>query len=171
MRIFIGIVVLLIILVVGFNAVVKSGKKNHEVIEEEKKAYANRIRLPSQAQVYPGDLVKIVEDDMTHNTPRKYTFYYKLEPHTIGLGLYNKKYVFIVDNNAYATFADVMGHATVHNSRFAGISAKFTVTEVIDQTTNQKIKVEDVEAFKNHLVEDNSTHYNDQVEFKEENWH
>ena len=44
-----------------------------------------------------------------------------------------------------------------------------TITEVIDQTTNQKIKVEDVEAFKDHLVEDNSTHYNDQVEFKEEN--
>ena len=37
MRIFIGIVVLLIILVVGFNAVVKSGKKNHEALVEEKK--------------------------------------------------------------------------------------------------------------------------------------
>ena len=169
MRIIIGIVVLLIILVVGFNAIVKSGEKNHEAIVEEKKAYANRIRLPNQAQVYPGDLVKIVESDMTSNTPRMYTFYYKLEAHKIGLGLYNKKYVFLVDNNAYPTFSDVMGHATISNSRFAGISQKLTVTEVVDQTTNQKIKVDDIEGFKNFIVEDTSVHYNDQVERKEEN--
>ncbi len=169
MRIFIGIVVLLIILIVGFNLIVNSGKKNHEALEEEKKAYQNRVRLPSQAQVYAGDLVKLVEEDMSHNTPRQYTFYYKLEPHKIGLGLYNKKYVFIVDNNAYSTYSDVMGHATVSNSRFAGISAKLTITEVIDQTTNQKIKIEDIEGFKNHIVEDTSVHYNDQVEHKEEN--
>jgi hypothetical protein len=169
MRIFIGIVVLLIILVVGFNAVVKSGKKNHEALVEEKKAYENRVRLPNQAQLYPGDLVKLVEEDMTHNTPRQYTFYYKLEPHTIGLGLYNKKYVFIVDKNAFATYSDVMGHATISNSRFAGVSSKLTITEVVDQTTNQKLKIDDIEGFKGHIVEDTSVHYNDQVEYKEEN--
>ena len=169
MRIFIGIVVLLIILVVGFNVIVNSGKQNHEALEEDKKAYQNRVRLPSQAQVYPGELVKLVEEDMSHNTPGQYTFYYKLEAHKIGLGLYNKKYVFIVDNNAYPTFSDVMGHATVSNSRFAGISQKLTITEVVDQTTNQKLKIEDIEGFKNHIVEDTSVHYNDQVEHKEEN--
>ena len=169
MRIFIGIVVLLIILVVGFRSTIKSGEKNHNEIEAAKKAYANRVRLPSQAQVLPGELVKIVESDMSNNTPRMYTFYYKLEAHKIGLGLYNKKYVFIVDNNAYATQSEVMGHATVSNSRFAGINAKFTITEVVDQTTNQKVKIEDIEGFKGHIVEDTSVHYNDQVEYKEEN--
>jgi len=169
MRIFLGLIALLIILIITWNAIINSGKKNSTAIQEAKKAYENRIRLPIQAQVFPGELVKIVDSDMANNRPRMYTFYYKLEPHKMGVGLYNKKYVFIVDNQAYTTYAEVMGHATVSNSRFAGISAKFTITEVIDQTTNQKIKVEDVEAFKDHLVEDNSTHYNDQVEFKEEN--
>lgn len=169
MRIFLGLVALIIILVIAWNAVINTGQKNSDAIKEEKKAFQNRIRLPIQAQVFPGELVKIVDSDMSNNRPRMYTFYYKLEAHKIGVGLYNKKYVFIVDNQAYSTYAEVMGHATASNSRFAGISAKFTVTEVIDQTTNQKIRVEDVEAFKNHLVEDTSTHYNDQVEFKEEN--
>ena len=169
MRIFLGLLGLLIFLVITWNVVINSGKKNSEAIKEEKKAYENRIRLPIQAQVYPGDLVKIVENDMSSSTPRMYTFYYKMEPHKIGVGLYNKKYVFIVDNQAYETYGAVMGHATVSNSRFAGISAKFTITEVLDQNTNSKLKVEEVEAFKNYLVEDTSTHYNDQVEFKEEN--
>ena len=169
MRIFLGLLALLIFLIITWNVIINSGKKNSEAIKEEKKAYANRIRLPIQAQLFPGDLVKVVDSDMSSNTPRMYTFYYKMEPHKIGVGLYNKKYVFIVDNQAYETYGAVMGHATVANSRFAGISAKFTVTEVLDQNTNTKMKVEDVDAFKNYLVEDTSTHYNDQVEFKEEN--
>ena len=140
MRIFLGLVALIIILVIAWNAVINTGQKNSDAIKEEKKAFQNRIRLPIQAQVFPGELVKIVDSDMSNNRPRMYTFYYKLEAHKIGVGLYNKKYVFIVDNQAYSTYAEVMGHATVANSRFAGISAKFTVTEVIDQTTNQKIR-------------------------------
>ena len=157
-----------IVLIVLWSVVMKEGKKTHVAIEEEKKAYQNRVRRPTQAQVLPGDLVKIVDADMSANDPKLYTFYYAMEPHKIGIGIYNKKYVFMLDDQMFLTYTDIMGHGTVHNRRFASISEKFTITEVVSQTTNQKYKIEELPCFEKNLVEDTSTHYNDQVEFKEE---
>ena len=157
-----------ILLVVMWTVIMKKGNEAHDAIEEEKKIYENRIRLPIQAQLYPGDLVKIVDNDMIHNEPKTYTFYYKLEPHKIGVGMYNNKYVIVLDNQMFQTYSEVMGHGVAHNGRFASISEKFTVTEVIDQLTNKKVPVESVKAFEKYLVEDTSTNYNNQVERKEE---
>ena len=156
-----------IVLIVLWSVVMKEGKKTHVAIEE-KKAFQNRVRRPTQAQVLPGDLVKIVDADMSANDPKLYTFYYAMEPHKIGIGIYNKKYVFMLDDQMFLTYTDIMGHGTVHNRRFASISEKFTITEVVSQTTNQKYKIEELPCFEKSLVEDTSTHYNDQVEFKEE---
>lgn len=168
-RVIMFLFVAVILLVVMWNVIMKKGNEAHEAIEEEKKIFENRIRLPIQAQVYPGDLVKIVDNDMIHNEPKTYTFYYKLEPHKIGVGMYNNKYVITLDDQMYQTYAEVMGHGVAHNSRFASISEKFTITEVIDQLTNKKIPVESVSAFEKYLVEDTSTNYNNQVEIKEDN--
>ena len=167
-RIVMFLVVGVILLIVMWNVIMKKGNEAHEAIEEEKKVFENRIRLPIQAQVYPGDLVKIVDNDMIHNEPKTYTFYYKLEPHKIGIGMYNNKYVITLDNQMFQTYSEVMGQGAVHNGRLASISEKFTVTEVIDQLTNKKIPVESVSAFEKYLVEDTSTNYNNQVERKEE---
>ena len=169
-RIIIYLSVGVILLIAMMNVIIKKGNEAHDAMEVEKKVIENRIKLPTQAQLLPGELVKIVDEDMIHNQPKTYTFYYKYEPHKIGIGMYNNKYVIILDNQMYQTYSEVMGKGVAHNGRFASINDKFTVTEVIDQLTNKRIPVESVSAFEKYLVEDTSTNYNNQVKRQEDEY-
>ena len=166
-RIVFFLIIIVIVLIIFWSIIMKKGNENNKAIQSEKIAYQNRVRRPTQAQLYPGQLCNIVGNDMSTNDPKMYTFYYNLEKHTMGVGIYNKKYVFLLDDTMFALQSEMLGKGVAGGKRLAAIDGKITVTEVTNQTTNEKIKVEDMECFKSYLIEDTSIHYNDNVERKE----
>ena len=85
-----------------------------------------------RAYIIVQTLLKLIDRDMTMGRVVTYTFYYKYEPHTIGVKMGSmNKLIYFVDTHDFGTLADVTNGAMLSDKyRLSNISEKVMITEV-----------------------------------------